>query len=193
MVKSGLINNVDVSHYRLALHLVVALFILSLTFWFILENLKVQKFAIKINNTFTNFFLILILLQIILGAFLSGLNGGLLYNSWPDMNGSFIGDDIYKNDLYNIQSFNNPSVIQFYHRVTAYVLIFFLVILNYIFYSQKNKSLSIIILNIAILFQIILGILTLITGVKIYYASLHQLGSVFVLTSFLYIYSRNTN
>ena len=193
MVKSGLINNVDVSHYRLALHLVVALFILSLTFWFILENLKVQKFTIKINNKFTNFFLILILLQIILGAFLSGLNGGLLYNSWPDMNGSFIGDDIYKNDLYNIQSFNNPSVIQFYHRVTANVLIFFLVILNYIFYSQKNKSLSIIILNIAILFQIILGILTLITGVKIYYASLHQLGSVFVLTSFLYIYFRNTN
>lgn len=193
MVKSGLINNVDVSHYRLALHLFVALFILSITFWFILENFEIKKFTFKINNKFTNFFLILILVQIILGAFLAGLNGGLLYNTWPDMNGSFLGDDIYKKDLYNIQSLNNPSVIQFYHRITAYILIFFLIILNCFFYRKKKISLSIIILNISILFQIFLGILTLITGVKIYYASLHQLGSVFVLTSFLYIYYRNTN
>ena len=193
MVKSGLINNVDVSHYRLALHLFVALFILSITFWFILENFEIKKFTFKINNKFTNFFLILILVQIILGAFLAGLNGGLLYNTWPDMNGNFLGDDIYKKDLYNIQSLNNPSVIQFYHRITAYILIFFLIILNCFFYRKKKISLSIIILNISILFQIILGILTLITGVKIYYASLHQLGSVFVLTSFLYIYYRNTN
>ena len=139
MVKSGLINNVDVSHYRLALHLFVALFILSITFWFILENFEIKKFTFKINNKFTNFFLILILVQIILGAFLAGLNGGLLYNTWPDMNGNFLGDDIYKKDLYNIQSLNNPSVIQFYHRITAYILIFFLIILNCFFYIKKKN------------------------------------------------------
>ena len=100
MVKSGLINNTDVSHYRLALHLSVALIVLSLTFWFILENLRTEKFYIKINNYFLNFFLIVIIIQIILGAFLAGLNGGLLYNSWPDMNGNFIPDDIVKTDLY---------------------------------------------------------------------------------------------
>ena len=193
MVKSGLIQNIDVSHYRLALHLSVALLVLSLTFWFILENLNIKKFISKIDNKFLLFFLFLILVQIILGAFLAGLNGGLLYNSWPDMNGKFIPSDIEKKDLYNLEVLNNPSVIQFYHRMSAYILILFLIVLNLLFYKKKLEQRSILIFNIAILFQIILGIITLITGVKIYYASLHQLGSVFVLTSFVYIYYKNTN
>ena len=193
MVKSGLVYNIDVSHYRLSLHLGVALIILSLIFWFILESLKINKFKLKINNRFLTFFLVIILIQIILGAFLAGLNGGLLYNSWPDMNGSFFPDDIIQKDLYNTSSLDNPSIIQFYHRLVAYILIIFLMILNYIFFSKKIKSMSIIFFNLAIFFQIILGILTLITGVKIYYASLHQLGSIIVLTSFLFIYYKNTN
>jgi cytochrome c oxidase assembly protein subunit 15 len=193
MVKSGLINNTDVSHYRLASHLSVALIILSLTFWFILENLKTNKFSININNHFLNIFFITIIIQIILGAFLAGLNGGLLYNSWPDMNGSFIPDDTIKTDLYNLESLNNASVIQFYHRLVAYILILFLIILNYFFYKNKIELKPIMFFNFAILFQVILGIVTLITGVKIYYASLHQLGSVFVLSSFLFIYYKNTN
>jgi cytochrome c oxidase assembly protein subunit 15 len=193
MVKSGLVDNTDVSHYRLASHLSVALIILSFTFWFILENLKISKFKIKINSKFLTFFLIIILVQIILGAFLAGLNGGLLYNSWPDMNGNFLADDIDQSDLYNLNFFDNPSVIQFYHRLAAYIIIIFLVFFNYIFYKQKIKSNSIIVFNLAILLQIVIGILTLLTGVKIYYASLHQLGSVFVLTSFIFIYFKNTN
>jgi|TARA_B110001450_G_scaffold2379_1_gene2646 cytochrome c oxidase assembly protein subunit 15 len=193
MVKSGLIDNTDVSHYRLASHLSVALIVLSLTFWFILNNFKINKFDIKISSYFLIFFLIIIIIQVILGAFLAGLNGGLLYNSWPDMNGNFIPDDVVKSDLFKIDSLNNASVIQFYHRLFAYTLIIFLIILNYLFYKKKIKSKSIVIFNIAILFQIILGIITLITGVKIYYASLHQLGSVFVLSSFLFIYYKNTN
>ena len=193
MVKSGLIENTDVSHYRLALHLSIALIILSLIFWFILENLKIKKFISKVNNNFLIFFLILIFFQIILGAFLAGLNGGLVYNSWPDMNGNFLPNDIDKYDLYNSQILDNPSVIQFYHRLSAYILIIFLIILNYRFYVNKIELNSILIFNLAILTQIILGILTLVTGVKIYYASLHQLGSVFVLISFLNIFYRNTN
>ena len=193
MVKSGLISNTDVSHFRLASHLSVALIVLSLTFWFILENLKTDKFSIKIDNKFLNSFLIIIIFQIIIGAFLAGLNGGLLYNSWPDMNGNFLPDDIVKADLYKPDSLSNASVIQFYHRLAAYIMIIFLIILNFIFYNKKIQSKSIIVFNFAILFQIVLGIITLITGVKIYYASLHQLGSVFVLISFLFIYYKNTN
>ncbi len=193
MVESGLINNTDVSHYRLALHLCIALTILSLIFWFILESFNIKKFLNKIDNKFLFLFFILILLQIILGVFLAGLNGGLLYNSWPDMNGNFIPSDIEKNDLYNSEMFYNPSVIQFYHRLSAYVLIAFMMILNFKCYKNKIESKPILILNLAILFQIILGIVTLITGVKIHYASLHQLGSVFVLISFLNICYKNTN
>ena len=139
MVESGLVNNTDVSHYRLAAHLSVALIILSLTYWFILENLETNKFTIKINNNFLNFFFIIIFFQIILGVFLAGLNGGLLYNTWPDMNGNFLPDDIIKTDLYKSVSLSNASVIQFYHRIVAYFLIFFLIILNYFFYKQKKN------------------------------------------------------
>ncbi len=193
MVKSGLIHNTDVSHYRLALHLTIALIILSIIFWFILEKFNTSKFSQKIENKFLLIFFSLILFQIILGAFLAGLNGGLLYNSWPDMNGNILPDDISYNDLYNSQILYNPSVIQFYHRLTAYILLVFLLILNFVYYKKKIEFKTIAILNIAILFQIILGILTLLTGVKIYYASLHQLGSVFVLISFLTIFYKNTN
>ena len=191
MVTSGLVNNTDVSHYRLALHLSLALIILSINFWFILETFKISSFKIKFNNFFLNIFLILIILQIILGAFLAGLDGGLIYNSWPDMNGSFIPNDINYSDLFFYSSLDDPSVIQFYHRLTAYLLFIFLIILNYNSFKAKTDFKAIIILNFAIFIQIVLGVLTLITGVKITYASLHQLGSVFVLTSFLYIKYKN--
>src|SRR6056300_891118 len=162
MVSSGLIENTDVSHYRLTLHLSLALTILS------------------------------IILQIVLGAFLAGMDGGLIYNSWPDMNGNFLPNDISNIDLFLYSSLDNPSVVQFYHRFTAYLLFISLLFLNFYTYRAKIDFKPVLILNIAIFVQIVLGIFTLITGVKITYASLHQLGSVFVLISFLYIKYKNT-
>jgi cytochrome c oxidase assembly protein subunit 15 len=192
MVSSGLIENTDVSHYRLALHLSLALTILSIIFWFIMGTIKISPFKIKFNNTFLNLIFILIILQIVLGAFLAGMDGGLIYNSWPDMNGNFLPNDINNIDLFLYSSLDNPSVVQFYHRFTAYLLFISLLFLNFYTYRAKIDFKPILILNIAIFVQIILGIVTLITGVKITYASLHQLGSVFVLTSFLYIKYKNT-
>ena len=126
MVKSGLVSNTDVSHDRLALHLTIALLILSFIFWFILQNLNIQKFKNKLPQNTLRIFLFLIILQIILGAFLAGLNGGLLYNTWPDMNGGVLPNDIITRDLFLFESTNNPSVIQFYHRIIAYLIIFYL-------------------------------------------------------------------
>ena len=192
MVKSGLINNTDVSHFRLALHLSIAFIILSIIFWFILKNSKIIRFKNKISQNFLLIFLLLIVIQIIMGAFLAGLNGGLIFNTWPDMNGKYFPDDIIVNDLYHLKSSSNPSVIQFYHRIIAYLIIIFLVILNYLYFKNQIEYKSIMILNLAISLQVILGILTLLTGVKIYYASLHQLGSILVLTSILLIIYKNT-
>ena len=124
MVSSGLIENNDVSHFRLSAHLGLALFILSLIFWFILDLYNTKKFKTKIPSSLLFFILFFIVLQIILGAFLSGLDGGLIYNSWPDMNGSFFPDDVHVNDYFNSQLFYSPSIIQFLHRITAYVLFF---------------------------------------------------------------------
>ena len=193
MVSSGLVDNTDVSHYRLALHLSIAFFILSVVFWFLLENLQIKKNKDKISTSFLSIFLFFLILQIILGAFLAGLDGGLIYNTWPDMNGKFIPTDINKIDLLKISSSSNPTVIQFYHRLVAYLIIFLLIILNYIYYYKKIPMNNINILNIAIFIQVLLGIITLMTGVEIKYASVHQLGSIFVLLSFLFIYYKNTN
>jgi cytochrome c oxidase assembly protein subunit 15 len=191
MVKSGLVNNTDVSHYRLALHLSVALLIISLVYWFLISNLNIKKFLVKIPNRILNIFLILIVIQIIFGAFLAGLDGGLLYNTWPDMNGFVMPSDVILKDLFALDSTNNPSVIQFYHRKIAYVIFLFLIYLNYLFLKKGMDYKIFIILNLAILFQIALGIITLLSGVKISYASLHQLGSILVLTSVITLVYKN--
>ena len=123
MVSSGLIQNNDVSHFRLSIHLSLALFILCLIFWFILDIFKIKKFQEKMSNIFLLFILSLIILQIIFGAFLSGLDGGLIYNSWPDMNGAFFPNDVGSEDIINTQVFYNPSIVQFLHRAIAYILL----------------------------------------------------------------------
>jgi len=193
MVSSGLIQNNDVSHFRLSIHLSLALFILCLIFWFILNIYKIKKFQFKFPNKLLLFILTLIVLQIILGAFLSGLDGGLIYNSWPDMNGNFFPNDVSYLDLFSTQLFNNVSIIQFLHRFTAYLLLFFILILNYFFIKNRFDIKNVLFFDIAILLQVFLGIVTLITGVEIKYASLHQLGSIFVLTTYLIILYKNSN
>jgi cytochrome c oxidase assembly protein subunit 15 len=192
MVSSGLIENNNVSHFRLSIHLSLALFIICLIFWYILDIYKIEKFDKKISKLLLLFILKLIVVQIILGAFLSGLDGGLIYNSWPDMNGSFLPNDVGYNDVINTQLLNNPSIIQFLHRVTAYLLLFFIIILNFLIIKNNHGTKNIILFDLAILIQIFLGIVTLLSGVEIKYASLHQLGSIFVLTSYLVILYKNS-
>ncbi|WP_415309285.1 COX15/CtaA family protein [Candidatus Pelagibacter sp. Uisw_099_02] len=193
MVSSGLIENNDVSHFRLSVHLTLALFIMCLIFWFILDLFNTKKFKIKISNLLLFFILLLIILQIVLGAFLSGLDGGLIYNSWPDMNGDFFPNDVVINDYLSSQLFYNPSIIQFFHRLTAYILLFFILLLNYQFIKKKLDFKNILFFDFAILFQVFLGIITLMSGAEIKYASLHQLGSIIVLSSYLLILHKNSN
>ena len=193
MVSSGLINKNDVSHFRLSLHLFLALFILSLIFWYILELHQVQKFRKKISSLFLLIILKLIVIQIILGAFLSGLDGGLIYNTWPDMNGKFFPDDVNLKDITTSQLFNNVSIIQFLHRFTAYFLLFFIIILNYYFLKKGNEIKFILFFDLAISIQVFLGIITLVSGVEIKYASLHQLGSILVLSSYLLLFYKNSS
>ena len=193
MVSSGLTQNNDVSHFRLALHLSLALFILCLIFCYILDCFNIKKFNIKIPNLFLLIILKLIILQIILGAFLSGLDGGLIYNTWPDMNGTFFPSDILFRDLFTSEFFYNTSIIQFLHRFIAYVLVLFVIVLNYLFIKRRIGIKNIMLFDLAILIQIFLGVITLISGVEIKYASLHQLGSIFVLTSYLVVLYKTSN
>ena len=86
MVQSGLVNKVSVSHYRLSLHLSLAVIIISIIFWLIINikrNTFINFFSFNKNNLPIFFLIFLIFTQIILGAFVSGLDAGKIYQTWP--------------------------------------------------------------------------------------------------------------
>ena len=108
MVKSGLAYDVTVSHYRLSIHLCLAFIIISNIFWLIL-NVKKNTDLIFLNLNKKNIFffvlIILIFIQIILGAFVSGLDAGRIYQTWPLMGNSYIPNDLVIKNLKNIFDF----------------------------------------------------------------------------------------
>ena len=193
MVKSGLVNDVTVSHFRLSLHLIFAFLIISTIFWLILNN---KKEDIKTFFNFENkkiFFLTLILLifiQVSMGAFVSGLDAGKIYQTWPLMGETFFPNDIKINNLNIFLDLNNHSLVQFYHRVFAYIILAYVLIFAFYLYYQKEKKvyLSLTIILLVLSLQIFLGVFTLISGLNIYLASAHQISSVLLVFSSIYLY-----
>ena len=197
MVSSGLIDRLDVSHYRLSIHLLFAFIILSLIFWIILSiKIKTNNMN-KINIGFPLSFLLLIFSQLVIGAFVSGMDAGTIYNSWPLMGETYFPNDNTLSNLFHISAFNDPSLVQFIHRNLAYIIVLYYLYILFTVYKKKFSNLySIIkILGFFIILQIILGIFTILNGAQIYIASLHQISSIFLVTSsvyFLYINSKSS-
>ncbi len=186
MVKSGLVSETDVSHLRLAAHLSLAIIIYSLIFWSLLNVNNKNTFSLTFENFLIFFLIILILIQIIWGAFTSGLNAGLLYQTWPLMNNNFIADDIELIKIFSQNLYNNPSYVQLIHRFLAYIIILYFLFI-YSFHFKKFKTqYPFMLIFLAISFQILLGIFTLISGLNIYLASLHQMGSILLISASIY-------
>ena len=195
MVSSGLVDRVDVSHFRLSIHLLIAFFILSLILW---NYLKLKD--LKISNEKLNFFLpttflILIFFQISIGAFVSGMDAGQIYNSWPLMGSTYFPDDNKIINLFKLSAFSDPSLVQFMHRNLAYIiLIFYLIIFINIYKNKLTKFFyTINFLGLLLVIQIILGILTLLFDAQIILASMHQISSIFLVSSSIYFLYLNTN
>ncbi len=193
MVQSGLVNDVTVSHYRLSLHLSLALLIISILFWIFLNIIKKTKkkfFLFENKNIIFLFLFLLIFSQIILGAFVSGLDAGKIYQTWPLMGQSYFPTDFTIKGLNNFFEFNNHSLVQFYHRNLAYFISLYILFLGFFIFIKKLKKLikPYFVMFIFIIFQIVLGILTLISDLNIYLASAHQISSVLLLFSALNLY-----
>ena len=193
MVKSGLIDNVTVSHYRLSLHLSLAIIIISSIFWLlinIINKTNLNFFKISKKNFFYQFLIILIFLQLIIGAFVSGLDAGRIYQTWPLMGRNYFPDDIILNDLSNFFEFKNHSLIQFYHRNFAYFISIYVFLLALFILKKKIRYLynPLKILILILVLQILMGIITLISGLNIYFASAHQIMGVFLVISALNLY-----
>tara|TARA_E500000178_G_C16940953_1_gene716377 strand:+ start:336 stop:1361 length:1026 start_codon:yes stop_codon:yes gene_type:complete len=193
MVKSGLVTDTSVSHYRLSIHLCTALVIISTLFWLIRNivsknNKKFYQYS-KLYLPY-QFLIFLLFLQIIIGAFVSGLDAGKIYQTWPLMEKSFFPDDLIIKDFSNIFEFDNHSLIQFYHRNLAYIIILYTLILSCIIYKRKLRLMykPLQILLLILFLQAILGIFTLISGLNIYLASAHQITSVLLIFSALNLY-----
>jgi cytochrome c oxidase assembly protein subunit 15 len=188
MVSSGLIDRVDVSHYRLSLHLVTAFIILSVIFWKFLKLTKIKAQYISINLNLIKVFLFLLFLQLIIGAFVSGMDAGKVYNTWPLMGSTYFPDDSQFIEFLNVNVFDNPSIVQFIHRNLAYLILGFYIYILFYVIKDCNEVFRkpMLIIGISLFLQVILGVLTLLSGVKIFYASLHQINSILIILSTLY-------
>tara|TARA_Y100000590_G_scaffold193843_1_gene220293 strand:- start:1094 stop:1696 length:603 start_codon:yes stop_codon:yes gene_type:complete len=195
MVSSGLVDRVDVSHFRLSVHLIIAFIIISLILWNYL-SLKIEpNDDDKLLYFIPLIFLILIFCQIIIGAFVSGMDAGKIYNSWPLMGQSYFPDDNKFSNIFKLSAFSDPSLVQFMHRNLAYLILLFYLIILFKIYKKKmrNLYLSINIVGLLLLVQILLGILTLIFGAQIYISSMHQISSIFLVSSSVYFLYLNSN
>ena len=189
MVASGLVDRVDVSHYRLSLHLVLAFIILSLIFWNYLSYKKIDHSEQKISSSLPIIFLLLVFFQISIGAFVSGMDAGKIYNSWPLMGTAYFPDDSSIVNLFNLNVFNDPSLVQFMHRNLAYLIFIFYLLILFVVY--KNNALNffkaIKIIGFILIIQIVLGILTLLSGAQMIFSSMHQISSIFLVSSSVYL------
>ncbi|MEJ2113799.1 MAG: COX15/CtaA family protein [Flavobacteriaceae bacterium] len=190
MVKSGLVDRPDVSHYRLAAHLTTAFITFAYTLWVILDIIFPSKKGINISfRNLLRITLAIILLQIIYGAFVAGLDAGFIHNHWPMMSeGKFMHETVYieQNPLFN-NFIEGRSGVQFVHRILAYIVVFLIFIvwrksrkINLTSYQSHGVNLLLIMVGL----QFLLGVLTLILQVPVWLGIAHQIGA-FILLSFI--------
>ena len=187
MVKSGLVARVDVSQYRLALHLGVAALIFGLLLWMALDLRKKRegtRIAAGVNQcTAAAILVVLVFVQIVLGAFVAGLKAGLSHNTWPLMDGSLIPPGLGAMSPWYLNLFENVLTVQFNHRVAAYAL-GVVALLHVVFVLRSTAAtavrISAAVLGLAIMLQIGLGIWTLLAAVPLALGLAHQAGAIMV-------------
>jgi len=197
MVKSGLTERIDVSHYRLSLHLTLAFIIYILLLWNYLKYKNQQIFIYnkKLPSYLPILFIFCILVQICVGGLMSGLDAGKLYQSWPLMNQSYFPDDSNLEDLFSLRAFETPSIVQFIHRNIAYLIVLIFLIITTIIFKNKDfiyMRTTILLVFASLSLQIVLGILTVLSGAQIILASMHQIGSIILVTTSLILVFKNS-
>ncbi len=180
MVSSGLVDNPAVSQYRLAAHLSMALLIYGLLVW---TALTVAEGPAKMPRGHGLATLILVALTILAGAFVAGMDAGLLYNEYPLMGDSLMPVEYGEEGL--IDAFENPAAAQFHHRWIAVLAA--LAVTGLWVKARRNMlaNLRAHIMFVIVICQFLLGITTLLLGVPVWAGALHQLGAVLLLGSVL--------
>ena len=192
MVYSGLQQKPAVSHYRLATHLLSALTLFAFTFWFalklIFENNQESFYIHKKFRWLLFLFFIVLIIQIIFGAFTAGfvegdaakIRPGHIFNTWPKMGDEWVAEQVFMKGNSFKNFFENASGIQFVHRTLALLVAAMMCTIWY--YSNKLKinktaTAGINILIYGVTLQFILGVLVLLYNVPVFTGALHQTGA----------------
>lgn len=187
MVKSGLVDNPDVSHYRLAAHLITAFLTFAYTLWVALDLMFPEKKSVQ--ERFRNLLrwgFIILLLQIIYGAFVAGLDAGFIHNHWPMMSeGMFMHETVYIEQSPVYKNFiEGKSGVQFVHRILAYVVLIFIIAiwfkgrkLELTSYQKQGIDALLILVGL----QFLLGVFTILLQVPVWLGVAHQIGAFFLL------------
>ncbi|MES2575410.1 MAG: COX15/CtaA family protein [Bacteroidota bacterium] len=196
MVRSGLIDNPDVSHFRLSLHLTFAFITFAYTLWVALNLIYPERAtAILPLRKIARYALVFLLLQIIYGGFVAGLNAGLIHNHWPLMSdGEFFHESIVlEKDSWLLRLTEGKSGVQFVHRTIAYVVVGFILALffqskKYTLSSQQQKGINALV--IIVFLQFGLGVFTLLYSVPLWLGLTHQIMAFFLLTAMTFTLHR---
>lgn len=174
MVKSGLVDRVDVSQYRLAAHLGIAVIIYGYLLWLLME------YSNRMPRCFSPYRLAagimgLVYLTLIAGAFVSGQHAGLVYNEWPTMGRGFFPDDYWRYKNFFKNAFDHPVAAQFHHRILAYGVFFSALWGWYRLRGYKNLARPMRYLFFAVLVQLCLGVTLLWFYVPLLLALAHHI------------------
>lgn len=188
MVKSGLVDNPSVSHYRLALHLITAFITFGFTLWVALDLIfpgkRINSRALIVPVIFAG----LVLLQIVYGAFVAGLKAGFIYTTFPLMDGYLFppGLDALPSFFQNVTE--NLTTVQFIHRALGWII--FLGITGYWFKNRKfsvSETNAIHFAFASVVLQFTLGILTILNFYKdpVFWGVIHQSGALLLFTAMI--------
>jgi heme a synthase len=193
MVKSGLVTRVDVSQYRLAAHLGIAVAILGYTLWLVFDLGPQQRSTVQSGSRVATWVgaavLALIYLQILAGGIVAGLDAGFGYNTWPLINGAFVPDGLGEAQPWFLNPFENPLTVQFDHRMLGYTVVLATIAqAGWLAFRRKDAEpvTSAFIVMCFALLQATLGVWTLLLRVPIPLGLAHQAGAIVLFTAALY-------
>ncbi len=190
MVQSGLVDDPDVSAYRLTAHLGLALIIYAYVFWIALGiRVRPGNNIPRGLRTFSAVLAGLVFVTILSGGFMAGINAGFAYNTFPTMDGQWIPEGLFALDPVFINFFEDVTTVQFMHRLLAatvfsLAVIFWLVAHRAMLSHRARMSVNAVL--VAALVQVALGISTLLMVVPVPLAAAHQTGGVALLTAALW-------
>jgi cytochrome c oxidase assembly protein subunit 15 len=192
MVLSGLVDRPDVSHYRLALHLVAALSLICFVYFTYLDSRpKSMSFSARSGYSLSiaRVLFAVFFIQVIWGAFTAGLDAGAIYNTYPLMNGSLIPENAFPFDSFLKNITDHKDGVQLIHRYLGTILFITTSVMGVQAYRKYGFWNQFTPVAFFVFVQFILGVITILIssgGVPVWIGSIHQMGAILVLLSLVY-------